>query len=38
VPAGTTVYEGPTAPQGGLVGGGDQTVIPDVNPAWVVEP
>jgi hypothetical protein len=38
VPAGTTVYEGPTAPQGGLVGGGDQTVIPDVNPAWLVEP
>jgi hypothetical protein len=38
VPAGTTVYEGPTAPQGGLVGGGDQTVIHDVKRAWVVEP
>jgi filamentous hemagglutinin len=38
VPAGTTVYEGPTAPQGGLVGGGDQTVIPHVDPAWEVGP
>jgi hypothetical protein len=38
VPAGTTVYEGPTAPQRSMVGGGDQTVIPEVNPAWVVEP
>jgi hypothetical protein len=38
VPAGTTVYEGPTAPQGGLVGGGDQTVIPKVDPAWEVGP
>jgi hypothetical protein len=36
VPAGTTVYEGPTAPQGGLVGGGDQTVIPHVKEAWEV--
>ena len=38
VPAGTTVYEGPTAPQGGLAGGGDQTVIPKVDPAWEVGP
>jgi hypothetical protein len=36
VPAGTTVYEGPTAGQGGLVGGGDQVVIPKVERAWEV--
>ena len=36
VPAGTTIYEGFTAPQGGLVGGGNQVYIPKVNPSWVV--
>jgi hypothetical protein len=36
VPAGTTIYEGFAAPQGGLVGGGSQVFIPKVNPGWVV--
>jgi hypothetical protein len=38
VPSGRTVYEGRTAPQGGLVGGGDQTVITEVDRAWEVGP
>jgi hypothetical protein len=38
VPKGTTVYTGFAAPQGGLVGGGSQVVIPTVNPAWLVKP
>jgi len=37
VPSGTTIYEGFAAPQGGLVGGGSQVVIPRVNPAWIVK-
>ncbi len=37
VPKGTTVYTGFAAPQGGLVGGGSQVVIPTVNPAWLVK-
>lgn len=36
VPAGTTIYEGAAAGQGGLVGGGSQVVIPKVNPRWLV--
>jgi filamentous hemagglutinin len=36
VPAGTTIYEGAAAAQGGLVGGGSQVFIPNVNPAWLV--
>ena len=36
VPAGTTIFEGFAAGQGGLVGGGSQVVIPSVNPAWIV--
>jgi hypothetical protein len=36
VPAGTTIFEGFAAGQGGLVGGGSQVVIPNVNPAWIV--
>ena len=36
VPAGTTIYEGTAAAQGGLVGGGSQVFIPNVNPAWLV--
>jgi hypothetical protein len=36
VPAGTHVFEGPTAAQGGLVGGGHQVVIPKVDPSWIV--
>jgi len=35
VPAGTTIYEGPAAAQGGLVGGGDQVYIENVDPSWV---
>jgi filamentous hemagglutinin len=37
VPAGTTIYEGAAAAQGGLVGGGNQVVIFNVNPAWIVQ-
>lgn len=37
VPAGTTIYEGAAAAQGGFVGGGSQVVIPNVNPAWILE-
>jgi hypothetical protein len=37
VPSGTTIYTGFAAPQGGLVGGGSQVVIPTVNPAWLVK-
>ena len=40
VPAGTTIYEGITAPQNTalmrLLGGGNQVYIPKVNPGWVV--
>jgi RHS repeat-associated protein len=36
VPAGTTIYEGAAAAQGGFVGGGNQVFIPRVDPSWVV--
>lgn len=36
VPAGTTLYEGSTAAQGGLVGGGSQVIVPHVDPTWIV--
>jgi hypothetical protein len=36
VPAGTTIFEGAAAGQGGLVGGGSQVFIPTVNPAWII--
>ncbi|MGB3410171.1 MAG: hypothetical protein WBA45_03155 [Microthrixaceae bacterium] len=36
VPAGTTFSEGPAAAQRGLVGGGNQVVLPWVDDAWVV--
>jgi hypothetical protein len=38
IPAGTTFFEGATAPQGGLVGGGNQIYfLPGTfNPAWIV--
>ena len=36
VPAGTTVFEGAAAAQGWLVGGGNQVVIPRVDPNWIV--
>jgi hypothetical protein len=38
VPVGSTIYEGAAAPQGGLVGGGNQVYIPKVNPNWLVTP
>ena len=38
VPAGTTIYEGFAAPQGGLLGRGSQVYIPKVNPIWLVHP
>lgn len=37
VPAGQTIYEGYAASQGGLVGGGNQILIPAVSPDWVVK-
>ena len=37
VPAGTVIYEGAAAGQGGpFVGGGSQVYIPHVDPSWVV--
>lgn len=36
VPAGTTIYEGAAAAQGGLVGGGSQVFIPRTDPSWVL--
>jgi hypothetical protein len=36
VPAGTTIFEGAAASQGGLVGGGSQVFIPAVDAAWIV--
>ena len=36
VPKGTVIYEGAAAPQGYLLGGGNQVFIPYGNPAWVV--
>ena len=35
VPKGTTIYDGFAAPQGGLLGGGSQVIIPKVDPSWV---
>ncbi|WP_207222465.1 EndoU domain-containing protein [Herbihabitans rhizosphaerae] len=35
VPPGTTFYEGAAAPQRRLVGGGNQVVVPRVDPGWV---
>ena len=36
VPSGTRVFEGISAPQGGLLGGGSQVYLQDVNPAWII--
>jgi uncharacterized Zn-binding protein involved in type VI secretion len=36
VPAGTTIFEGIAAPQGGLVGGGNQIFIQKVDPSWIM--
>ncbi|WP_184415250.1 two-partner secretion domain-containing protein [Rhodocyclus tenuis] len=37
VPVGTRIFEGIAAPQGGLVGGGNQIFIQNVNPAWIIK-
>jgi len=37
VPAGARIFEGAAAPQGGLVGGGNQVFIPRVDPAWIIK-
>jgi filamentous hemagglutinin family protein len=36
IPAGTKIYEGVTAPERGLVGGGNQIYIPKVDVKWIV--
>lgn len=36
VPSGIRIFEGVAAPQGGLVGGGNQVFIQNVNPSWIV--
>ena len=41
VPSGTKFYQGIAAPQGGLVGGGNQVLFPrgfKVDPAWIKTP
>jgi hypothetical protein len=37
VPKGHTIYDGISARQGGLVGGGNQVYLKDVNPSWVIQ-
>jgi hypothetical protein len=37
VPPGTRMYEGYAASQGGLVGGGTQVFVPNVNPVWIIK-
>lgn len=37
VPPGVTIFEGSAAQQGGLVGGGSQVVIQNVDPSWIVK-
>ena len=36
IPKGTKIYEGAAAPQGNLLGGGNQVYVLEVNPEWVV--
>ena len=36
VPPGTLLFDGFAAGQGGLLGGGSQVVIPNVNPSWII--
>ncbi|HEX2082283.1 MAG TPA: hypothetical protein VHF86_02225, partial [Xanthomonadaceae bacterium] len=38
VPAGTRIYEGASAAQRGLVGGGNQIYIPKVEESWIKQP
>ena len=37
VPKGHTIYEGKSAPQGGLVGGDSQVYMKDVDPSWAIQ-
>jgi Flp pilus assembly pilin Flp len=37
VPKGTTIFEGAAERQGNLLGGGNQIVIPKVDPSWIVK-
>jgi hypothetical protein len=37
VPPGQRIYEGISAPQQGLLGGGNQVFIQNVNPSWVIK-
>jgi RHS repeat-associated protein len=37
VPPGTTIFEGFAAPQGGLIGGGNQVFIPRVDQSWRIK-
>jgi hypothetical protein len=37
VSAGVKIYEGVAAPQGGLVGGGNQVFVPKVDAKWIVK-
>jgi len=37
VPSGTIIFEGFAAPQGRLVGGGNQVVIQHVDPSWILK-
>ena len=37
VPAGTRMFEGVTAGEGGLVGGGNQVFMQNVNSAWIAK-
>lgn len=36
VPPGVKFYEGAAAQLGDLVGGGNQVIIPKVDPAWII--
>jgi RHS repeat-associated protein len=37
VPVGTRIFEGATAPQGELLGGGSQVFIQKVDPSWIIK-
>jgi hypothetical protein len=37
VPSGIKIYEGTVAPQGGLLGGGNQVYIQKIESSWVIE-
>ncbi len=37
VPRGTKIFEGVAAPQGGLLGGGNQVWIQKIDPDWIMK-